>query len=320
MKRIFDKIYAFELVGQSYSFAIKHGATTLRLVCVYLLLYVFGGLFLSQLLGGDTVLFSWSEWLLSNAILGWALFTIARIVYFNETLQTIDVSDIFTVDRIKCSVKAVSFFVLFMCLMKVSNSFLFEIFDEPTRVKENFWSILLLGYFSIMLFLSSYIATAPAVRARSYTFFYMIFHPTYLLKIAIIWLGTFAPFYLALYGHAYFDYYQTGNDLIVSHLQARDSFVDFLLVGSVRIIAFILFSIGFIKTTTHYIVPDSAFVMRKFKDKEGDGDEVQAITHQPHRDEQGNVIDPNSTVDDLEKTEQNNDKSQEIIPPDQNKG
>ena len=315
MKRIFEKIKPIELIGYSYSFVFSHALTSLRLIFVYLLIYIFGGLFLAELLGSESQAFSWAETILSNVVLGWALFTIARVVYFEETLKTIDVTQIFTAERLKACFKTIVTFVFVTCLMKLASDFLFQIFDKPNHVKEHFWSVLLLGYLSVMLFLSAFIAVAPAVRARSYTFFYMIFHPTFLFKTAIFWLFTFAPLYFALYGHAYWDYYQTGNDLILSHLQSKENFLDFALIGVVRIIAFILFSIAMVQTTTHYIVPESAFVMRKFKNKEDGETQIQAITHQPHRDEQGNIIEEtndkgDNQVEDVEK------QDQEIILPD----
>lgn len=285
MRKIFEKIRPFQIVGDSYSFALSNSLTILRLCFVYILFHMLIGLGLDGFFESQSLYKEWGLWLGSTIIKGWIVFSLTRAIYMDETLRTISAQDMFSIWRINAMIKTVCVFTIFMAVSAICGHFFMDYVDQPASSRPGIWYPILLLYCFIMIGLSAYISVAPAVRARSMTFFYMIFHPTYLFKVLVLALFLYAPIYIAALTHMAISYPDI-EALTTALAEFRDQsiFLDYLLVGAIEIIAFVLFSIGLIYTTKFYIVPESAFMMRKFQSKQ---DKPQAEQGKEKRGDEG---------------------------------
>ena len=133
----------------------------------------------------------------------------------------------------------------------------------------------------------------------------MIFYPGYLFKIMVFALFTYVPFSVFLYGTKILKQMRVG-DIEYSSLFEQTHILDYMLHGSVDILAFLFFSSMLVHSTKHFIVPESAFLMRKLKP-------VREEEMKPYLDENGQEI----TGEESEEDDISEDgvEAQEIITP-----
>ncbi len=302
MRQIVDKISIFPTIIYGYTMPLRRIFLTLRLVFTYLFFSSVIGVSLSESFGTTSSFYEWGMWLTSTILFGWALFHITRAIYFDETLRTMKMEEIVELWRFGACLKTIIFFLIFSLGLFLTQGLVIDLF-KTASIKENFWGSLALVYAAAMLSLARYIAVAPAVRARSYTFFYMIFYPSYLFKLMVFALFTYLPFYALLYGGKVLQQLRLGG-VDYTTLFEQNHILDYMIHGSVDILCFIFFSSMVVIGTKEFIVPESSFKMRKLK---------QAEVMKPYLDENGREV----GVSDYDETPRSSEP--EIIMPEQKK-
>lgn len=307
MRSILEKVELFPTILYGYMMPLKRIFFSLRMILTYVFFYGLAGVSLTESIGQDHFMYDWLMWLVSASLMGWCLFHITRSVFFDETLRTMTLEQVTEVWRLEATAKTIAFFVFFSFFLALTQVEIIDFF-KGGQIKEHFWATLGLLYLAAMLALAKYIAIAPAVRARSYTFFYMIFHPGYLFKIMIFALFTYVPFYTFLYGTKVLKQLRIG-EIDYAQLFEQTHVLDFMLHGSVDILAFLFFSSMLVHSTQHFIVPESAYLMRKLNPSEQD-------MMKPYLDENGQEIDGEEDSSQEENEDDNQGPKQEILTPD----
>lgn len=257
MRKKISTINIAHCVVFGYLFPMKNILFALQMIVSFLLVYMVCEFFVfsdnAMRMMSDTSA-STAEWIkdiLIYGVMGWVLFSISRRVHLGERLSKMKLTDVFSGERQMAMVTSIFAFVLCSLLMDFSNEELTQTMIQGGGVhKGNLIVVLLFAYVSSIAFMASFIAIAFASNAAPMSYMVYAFHPSFLMKVFVLWLLCSVPVQGAYFGVQLMAALSSGvNVQEISQIMARSGFAEQLLYGFVQIASFMFFASAMVKST-----------------------------------------------------------------------
>ena len=257
MRKKISTINIAHCVVFGYLFPMKNILFALQMIVSFLLVYmvceffVFSDNAMRMMSDSSASTAEWIKDILIYGVMGWVLFSISRRVHLGERLSKMKLTDVFSGECQMAMVTSIFAFVLCSLLMDFSNEELTQTMIQGGGVhKGNLIVVLLFAYVSSIAFMASFIAIAFASNAAPMSYMVYAFHPSFLMKVFVLWLLCSVPVQGAYFGVQLMAALSSGvNVQEISQIMARSGFAEQLLYGFVQIASFMFFASAMVKST-----------------------------------------------------------------------